>query len=207
MGSRANQDGRKHRVTHCYLISSTDRARLVELGIVADFQLAPSSVTLDYRNFMFGLIGDRSNSLIPAVPVFETGARVTLSSDWDADILSPLVKLQTALTRPYGESFSSVQQVIPLMTKNAAELLNTNGGVIESGKDADLVVLDKDILELGKTEIQSAKVLLTVFRGEVVFDPNGIAGQPIGTFPERSSANEWRFVAPSAVITCAFLVF
>lgn len=191
-------DGRKHRVTHCFLVDAVDRSRLAQLDVVADFQLAPSSVSVDNLSFMRTLIGDRAESLMPAVEVQEAGALLTLSSDWDADVLSPLVKIETALNRPFGVSFTSVEEVLPLMTRNAATLLNTNGGSIEEGKDADLIVIDTDIFQVPSTMISQSSVLLTIFRGEVIFDPTGISGSTIGTFEtseasRRGSTSSFRY--------------
>ena len=43
-------------------------------------------------------------------------------------------------------------------------------GSIEVGKLADMIVLDKNILEIPPTEIGSAQVLRTVIGGDVVFE-------------------------------------
>ena len=97
---------------------------------------------------------------------------MTLSSDWDADVLSPLVKLETVLTRTDGQAFDSLDQVIPMLTINPAIALQhaDKTGSIQVGKFADLVVLDKDIFQLPTSEISSAKVSRTYLQGEVVFD-------------------------------------
>ena len=94
-----------HRLTHLYMIDDRDRNRFSELGVVADFQLAPSSLDLEYRDFLANdLIGsDRASRLLPAAELYNnTDSLITLSSDWDADVLSPLVKMQAVLSRPDG---------------------------------------------------------------------------------------------------------
>lgn len=138
-----------HRLTHCYLVDESDRGRFAALTAVADFQLAPSSVDVSYADFMADLIGTtRASQLLPALEIWEAGGLVVLSSDYDADVFSPIAKIQTVLTRPDGRSFPSVESVIPLMTLNPAILLqhDDKAGSLEVGKAADLVVLDKDIL-------------------------------------------------------------
>ena len=42
-------------------------------------------------------------------------------------------------------------------------------GSLEAGKNADLVVLDKDIFKLPVNEISKAKVLVTIFQGKPVY--------------------------------------
>jgi predicted amidohydrolase YtcJ len=43
-------------------------------------------------------------------------------------------------------------------------------GSIEVGKSADMVVLDKNLLEIDPTEISKTKVLMTMFEGEKVYN-------------------------------------
>ena len=42
-------------------------------------------------------------------------------------------------------------------------------GSIEIGKKADLIVLDRNLFEIPDTEVNQAKVLLTIFNGQCVF--------------------------------------
>ena len=180
-----------HRLTHLYLADEADWTRFAQLGVVADFQLAPSSVDASYTEFMSDLIGEsRASQLLPALELYNAGVLVTLSSDWDADVLSPIRKIQTVLTRPDGRSFPSIESVIPLLTINPAVLLQHDDktGSIEDGKYADLVVLDKNIFELQVDEIHTAQVMITMLQGEVIYDPEGIMGEEIGNVPIPTSA-------------------
>jgi predicted amidohydrolase YtcJ len=43
-------------------------------------------------------------------------------------------------------------------------------GSIEVGKRADLIVLDRNLFEIPATEINEARVVLTLFDGETVFE-------------------------------------
>ena len=88
-----------HRLTHLYLLDQADFPRFIQLGVAADFQLAPSSLDPEYNVFIREFIGDRADRLMPAGTLQGMGALVTMSSDFDADELSPLVKIQTALQR------------------------------------------------------------------------------------------------------------
>jgi predicted amidohydrolase YtcJ len=106
--------------------------------------------------------------LIPLKELYQTGASITLSSDYDADDLSPLLKIQTVLTRKNGINLDSVATVLFMLTKNVAALLKTNTGTLEKGKFADLVVLDKNIFDLPFNQTANAGVLVTIFNGKAV---------------------------------------
>lgn len=164
-----------HRLTHLYLLDQADYPRFKELGVVADFQLAPSSLDPDYTDFIRDFIGDRADQMMPAAALAATGAQVVMSSDFDADELSPLVKIQTALERA-SEGAPDVQTAIAWMTINPARLLQQDKttGTLEVGKFADLVVIDRDITAIPVDQIAEAKVTATLLQGEPVFDADRI---------------------------------
>lgn len=161
-----------HRLTHLYLVDQTDLPRFKQLGVVADFQLAPSSVDADYVKFIRQFIGDRADTMMPAGTLQAMGAAVVMSSDFDADELSPLVKIQTAVTRK-KDGAPDVATAIQWMTINPARLLHQDRttGSIEVGKFADLAVIDRDILKLPVKAIGNAKVVATLLQGQPVYDP------------------------------------
>ena len=170
-GGDLNSSSGPSRLTHCYLIDEVDRSRFADLGAIADFQVAPSSFGEEYRNSLKGTIGTtRESQLLPALEIHNAGGIVTLSSDWDADSLSPLVKLETALTKPVsGKPFPDLETVIPMLTINSAILLQQEDrtGSIEVGKFADLVVLDTNIFDIPVNEISKTKVVTTILQGKI----------------------------------------
>ena len=160
----------RHRLTHLYLVHPDDRSRFAELDVIADFQLAPSSVDQAYRNDMSELIGARANDLLPAFNLYEQGATITISSDWDADALSPFVKIESILLQD-ADNVPDLETILEWMTINSAYLLHQDDvtGSIEVGKFADLVVIDRDITEIPVNNISRTQVLLTILEGEEVF--------------------------------------
>ncbi|WP_430440926.1 amidohydrolase [Shinella sp.] len=161
-----------HRLTHLYLVDKADYGRFKQLGVVADFQLAPSSINAEYIQFIRGFIGQRAEHLMPARALAASGAEVVMSSDFDADELSPLVKIQAAVTRK-DNGAADVATAIEWMTINPARLLRQDKttGSLEVGKLADLVVIDRDILSIPIREIAKAKVMATLLQGRPVYDP------------------------------------
>ena len=161
---------RRHRLTHLYLVDSADYPRFQALGAIADFQLAPSSTTAEYANSLAPNLGKRVNNLLPAFDLLDAGAKVVLSSDWDADTLSPLVKIQSVLTQQANNT-PTLATLIRMMTLDVAHLLHHDDktGSIEVGKLADLVIIDRNLFDLPTTQISQAKILLTLLEGEEVY--------------------------------------
>ena len=116
------------------------------------------------------IIGERAYHQLPVRDIYNTGANVTLSSDWDVSSLSPFVGMQNALSR--GEqSLPDLKAVIEAYTINGAYVMGQEAltGSIEVGKAADFVVLDQNIFEININEISQTQVLSTVLEGEIVF--------------------------------------
>lgn len=164
-----------HRLTHLYLLDKADFPRFKQLGVVADFQLAPSSIDPEYNKFIRQFIGDRADHMMPAGTLAAMGADVVMSSDFDADELSPLVKIEAAVTRE-TDGAPDVATAIEWMTINPARLLHQDKttGSIEVGKFADLVVIDRDITEIPVKQVGEAQVVATLLQGKPVYDPDGM---------------------------------
>lgn len=165
----SNSSSGPHHLTHCYLVHEQDRPRFAELGAIADFQLSPSSISDEYQDFLSSFIlGDtRASQVQPIRAVLEAGATVTLSSDWDAGVLSPFVKLAIGMER-----LDDIHAVLDMMTINGATVLQHEDrtGSIAVGKDADFIVLSEDIFGLTPSKIESVEVVLTVLEGEIIFN-------------------------------------
>lgn len=163
--------GRRHRSTHTYLVASDDVSRFAELGVIADFQSSADAVATDYHEFLSDFIGDRAFDLIPIATLIDSGAAVSLSSDWDAGPLPPLGTIERALTRDTN-AVPDLQTALELATINAAYALGHDDrtGSIEVGKLADFVVFDRNLFTVPVDVLDEVSVVLTVLGGDVVYD-------------------------------------
>jgi predicted amidohydrolase YtcJ len=114
---------------------------------------------------------------------FDEGVIVASSSDYPVTIpCNPLKAIQIGVTRSelnttnpkevlWPEECVTLEQMIRSLTINGAyaNFLENETGSIEIGKKADLIVLNKNLLNIPVTEISEAKVLLTLFEGKEVF--------------------------------------
>jgi predicted amidohydrolase YtcJ len=172
----------RHHIVHLQLVHPTDLPRFAELGVVANFQAAwayPDSYITEINLPALG--PDRVNRMFPIGSVHRAGATVVGGSDWDVSSMSPLVAIQTALTRedPDGvvrgvlnaDERVGLDAMLAAYTRNGAYLMHQEHvvGSIEVGKAADVIVLEKNLFEVPPREIGSVGVLRTLIDGETVY--------------------------------------
>ncbi|MEH6447760.1 MAG: amidohydrolase [Oleispira sp.] len=160
----------RHRLTHVEMVAESDKKRFAELDVIADFQLAGEFTLPENFEEMEPLIGDRAHAQLPVRDIYDTGAVVTLSSDWDVSSLSPFVGMQNALNR--GEqSLPDLASVIEAYTINGAYVMDQDHltGSIEVGKEADFIVIDQNPFKIDSNKISEIKVLKTILAGEIVY--------------------------------------
>jgi len=163
-----------YNITHLEMINVTDFSRFKSLSVDADFQLGSGYTGNNDHSWAYPYIGkQRAHNLLPIADVYKTGANVTLSSDWNVNPLSPLAAIANAVKLgKKGKGLPTVQAAIDAYTINAARALGleTITGSLETGKYADLVVLDAPIINQKPKFIRNVKASLTMLRGSVVYE-------------------------------------
>ena len=171
----------RHQIVHLQLIDDADIPRFAKLKVAADFQCMwcyPDR----YIDYAVDVVGpERVERFYPVRSVYETGALLVGGSDWNVSSLNPLDAIETAVRRqdPFaneGRVLGEHQEIdlataIDMYTRNAARVmrLEQETGSIEVGKRADLIVLDRNLFEIPVTEVNEARVLLTLMDGRTVY--------------------------------------
>jgi predicted amidohydrolase YtcJ len=172
----------RHQIVHLQLIDDEDIPRFGELNVAANFQCLWCYPDV-YIDLAVDIVGEaRVNAFYPVRSVKNSGGLVVGGSDWDVSSLNPLDAIETAVRRqsPYEDDDRVLGQqedidlatALDMYTRNAARVmrLDDKTGSIEVGKRADLIVLDRNLFEIPATEINEARVLLTLLDGRTVFD-------------------------------------
>jgi predicted amidohydrolase YtcJ len=170
----------RHQISHMNLIAPADQPRFAQLGVVATFQ--PLWASWDpYMRLTAQGVGSRMSYIYPAGSLVRSGATLAYGADWPVASANPLEGIEVAMTRrapgtQEGEPLSqgeavTLEQAIKAYTLNVAYVnhMESETGSISLGKNADLVVLDRDLFSIPAQEISRAKVLSTLFEGREVF--------------------------------------
>jgi len=167
-----NAGSKQHyNLTHVEMVNAADIPRFNLLKVDADFQVGSDYLGNADHDWAAPLIGKmRAHSLIPLREIYDSGANVTLSSDWNVNPLSPLAGIANAV-KLKENGLLSVSAAVDAYTINGAKALGLESvtGSIEVGKFADLVVLDREIMNQTPRAIQHAKVIQTILQGESVY--------------------------------------
>lgn len=171
----------RHQLSHASLIHPDDYPRLNDLDITAEFSPVVWFPT-PYTEAIAEEIGeDRRNRWYPMKSLLNHETRFVLASDGPLMWQDTFSRLEGAITRKApddGKVALAPHEAIELpaaikaMTVDSAYLMNLENvvGSIEIGKRADMIVLDKNLFEIKPEKIDSTKVLLTIFDGDIVYD-------------------------------------
>lgn len=169
--ARAAGSKRTYNITHVEMISATDFSRFKALNVDADIQVGSEYLGLGDHSWAEPLIGKpRAHKLVPLRELYDSGANITLSSDWNVNPLSPLAGIANAV-KLESKGLPNVRAAVDAYTINAAKALGLESitGSIEVGKSADLVILDNVIFDQKPAKIKNSKVIRTLLQGETVY--------------------------------------
>jgi predicted amidohydrolase YtcJ len=178
----------RHHLSHIELFHPSDIARFRQLGAIANFQplWAYADPYIADLTLPF-LEPERQRLLYPIASLLKSGAVVAFGSDWSVSSANPLEEIEVAVTRmgAHGETRTpflpeeriDLRDAIAAFTLNAAyvNFQEDRTGSIETGKLADLIVLDRNLFGIPPEQISDARVLLTLFGGRAVYGDLSLA--------------------------------
>lgn len=177
----------RHHLAHLQLVHPDDLPRFAGLGVVANVSPYWACRSGYVEELTEPFIGpERSARMYPFGSLVRAGARLAFGSDWTVSTNDPLPQLEVAVTRISPDT----RGLEPLLPEEALDLpaalaaftcgaayvnfLEQETGTIEPSKLADLVVLDRDVLDPGAGPLGDARVLLTLSEGEAVHADPGL---------------------------------
>lgn len=176
--SKAGDRKLRWRIEHAQHVHPDDIPRFGKLGIIPSMQ---SIHCTSDGPFVPSRLGDKRSQQGAYVwrSLLDTGAKIANGSDAPVEPVNPLLGYYSAVTRQmkngkifFGEQKMSRLQALRSYTLDAAYAIfaEKKRGSITVGKEADLVVLSKDLTKVEESEIQNIMVLKTMVGGEFVYE-------------------------------------
>jgi predicted amidohydrolase YtcJ len=196
---RAELPGRDVRIAlaHDEIVDPVDFSRFKQLNVIPVLSFQWEKAAPDTVENLEQYLGPVRYRLVePAGFLADAGARIAYGSDWPVDPLDEWLALKVGITRS-GVATATAQhparlgqdtglsrrQVLRAITLNAAYELHQDAqtGSLEPGKLADLIVLDRNVLEVPVELIAGTKVVQTMVGGRVVYS----ADNALNAVPRR----------------------
>ena len=166
---------RRFRIEHAQHIHKKDFQRFVDLNVIASVQ--PSHLFSDAKTASLILKDYRTEHNYKTL--FDIGARVCFGTDFPVVSESPFETIYFAMTR-IAEGFQNgfINEFrIPLIKcleaytyENAYAMFEEKStGNIQTGKFADIIILEDDLFKMKPEDIINAKVSMTYFNGSRVY--------------------------------------
>jgi predicted amidohydrolase YtcJ len=180
LASENGKRDRRARIEHAQHVRPADFQRFAKSGTIASVQ--PYHCIDDGRWAEKRVGGERAKSTYAFRSFIDAGAVVAIGTDWSVAPINPLLTIYAAVTRrtldgghPGGwvpEQKLTVAEAIHAYTVQGAYASGEEQikGSLEPGKLADVVILSDDILTMDPVDIRHAKVDMTIFDGEVIYE-------------------------------------
>ncbi|TWH49532.1 amidohydrolase [Sporomusa sp. KB1] len=175
----------RHTLTHLLLARTEDIRRMAKLNVVASLNSYwHYQEPFYYEEIFIPLLGpQRADAAFPANRFLAENVLACMATDGTvSEKPAPLWGIEIAVTRnaPGAVNNSrlhnpperlSRRQAIAMCTINGARALGLDGitGSLETGKRADMVILDKNILTIPAHEIHSTEILETIGKGKTLY--------------------------------------
>ncbi len=175
-------------IAHLQVVDPRDWPRFRELGVFAVFQPLWAFADRYVTELTWPALGpERSRFMYPLASLARAGARLAFGSDWSVSSPDPLLGVQVAVTRRAFDGrpgdVMQPEERLDLPTALAAATIGaaaangfeSDSGSLEVGKRADLIVLSHDLFARDAEQIGQARVLLTLFEGQAVWEADARA--------------------------------
>ncbi|QJP11129.1 amidohydrolase [Pseudomonas multiresinivorans] len=172
------QSGVTHSITHLQLVNPKDFPRFKELGVIASMQLDWATAEVYTVELVKPYIADEAyRYMYPAKSLLDNGATIAGASDWPVSTPDPLKAIYQAVTRQGEEGVLNAaervdrQTMFYAYTRNAAQTIGLLDkiGTLAPGKQADMVVIDRDVFTVPDQQLDEARVLHTLFEGREIY--------------------------------------
>ncbi|WP_166361757.1 amidohydrolase [Pseudomonas akapageensis] len=172
------QSGIAHSITHLQMVNPKDFARFKALNVIASMQLYWASADESSMDLVKPYVSAQAFKYsYPTHSLLKNGATLAGASDWPITTPDPWKAIYQAVSRtgPKGVLNAAEdidrQAMFQAYTLNAARTLRLENqiGSLKPGKQADMIVLDRDVFKVKPEALRDTQVLNTYFAGREIY--------------------------------------
>jgi hypothetical protein len=173
--SKNGKRDRRFRIEHAQHIAEKDILRFKKLNAIVSVQ--PAHLNFDAKIASAKIEDIETTHRYK--PLVDNGVTICFGTDFPVVTENPFENIYYAMTRkvegfPDGfhtENCIDLETCLQALTINNAyaSFAEDSRGSLETGKDADIIILENDLFLMKPEEIKNAKVEMTYFNGKRVF--------------------------------------
>lgn len=174
----------RNTIEHCDTVTPEDIARFGAYGVLANVSPDFMAKTNKWKDSPCHYVYDDETRTWcwPFRSLQKSGAVITYGCDCPASDFNPFTQIYRGAERVMddGEPSGGFLPEEKIAVKDALRFYTYNGayeagmenklGTLETGKLADIIIIDRNIPEISPAEIREAKVVMTIADGDVVFE-------------------------------------
>jgi predicted amidohydrolase YtcJ len=172
------QSGIAHSITHLQMVNPKEFARFKALNVIASMQMFWAAADESSMDLVKPYVSAMAFMYTyPARSLLKNGATIAGASDWPITTPEPWKAIYQAVSRkgPKGVLNAAEdidrQTMFQAYTLNAAKVLRLEDriGSLKPGKQADMIVLDRDVFTVDPAALRDTQVLNTWFAGREIY--------------------------------------
>jgi len=160
----------RHRIEHCEILTAGQIERIKELGIIPGMQPNFVGEWAGPGSMYEQRLGEKRNRLNnPYRILLDEGVTIAFGSDGMP--FNPIYGIWSAVNHGIKDSRITLVEAIKCYTLNGAfaSFEEDLKGSVESGKHADVAVIDRDLTEIKPEDIRNSKVYMTIVKGKILY--------------------------------------
>ncbi len=178
----------RHGVIHACLPSEEGLQKCAELGIQIPLQPAFLMWDLEPLNYLKRILGERTERISPLRKMIDMGIVLSGGSDAPCTLPDPIFGIYTACNHYIPDQSVTISEALKMFTYNAAWTTfdEKERGSLEVGKMADMVILNRNPLEMKPPELLSLSVEQLILNGQGYKEGQGMLSLLAKGFLSRS---------------------
>ncbi|MDP3283710.1 MAG: amidohydrolase [Desulfobacterales bacterium] len=178
----------RHTLIHACLIAPEDLEKIAKLKIGITLQPAFLISNLEPIEYLKDILGDRAMGSSPLRKMIDMGIRVSGGSDAPVTPPDPIEGIYAACNHFNPEQSVIIPEALRMFTYEVAHagFDEKERGSLETGKIADMVILNKNPLEMDPHNLRELKIEKILLEGKPYKRGKGIGGMIAGAIKGRN---------------------